>query len=126
MKSLGMVEVKSLTASLDAVDIMCKASNVEFVTWERKLGGKFVTVIVEGDIAAVQASVEAAMEKCIVKPAAHAVIANPHHETVKIVGASALRNAIFKREIYKKQLRQQQQMMAQEPKTSLNGKVGSR
>ena len=56
MKSLGMVEVKSLTASLDAVDIMCKASNVEFVTWERKLGGKFVTVIVEGDIAAVHAA----------------------------------------------------------------------
>ncbi|MBQ3562479.1 MAG: BMC domain-containing protein, partial [Clostridia bacterium] len=39
MKSLGLIEVESVAAAVDALDLMCKAADVEFVTWERKLGG---------------------------------------------------------------------------------------
>ncbi len=90
MNSLGFVEVQSVTAGIDALDIMCKAADVNFVTWERKLGGRLVTIIVEGKISAVKAAVEAA-ESAIIKPAATAVIASPHSETQRMVLLSASR-----------------------------------
>ena len=42
MKSLGLIEVSGVTAAIDCLDIMCKSADVEFVTWERKLGGRLV------------------------------------------------------------------------------------
>lgn len=91
MESLGLIEVSSVTGALDALDVMCKTANVSFVTWERKLGGRLVTVIVKGNVAAVTEAVEAAMERGLVRPCAHAVIANPHEETARMVQISASR-----------------------------------
>ncbi len=91
MKALGMVEVTGVTAGIDCLDIMCKSAQVEFVTWERKLGGRLVTVIVQGDVSAVTAAVESACAGAIKKPAAHAVIAAPHEETCRLVALSASR-----------------------------------
>ncbi|MBQ8164908.1 MAG: BMC domain-containing protein [Clostridia bacterium] len=91
MKSLGFIEVSSVTGAVDALDIMCKTADVEFVTWERKLGGRLVTVIVTGNVSAVTQAVEAALERGKVKPCSHAVIANPHEETKRIVEISASR-----------------------------------
>ncbi|MBQ2295015.1 MAG: BMC domain-containing protein [Spirochaetales bacterium] len=90
MKSLGFVEVQSVAAAVDCLDIMCKAAAVDFVTWERKLGGRLVTVIVEGQLSAVKAAVEAT-ETAIIKPSATAVIASPHSETERMVRLSASR-----------------------------------
>lgn len=90
-KSLGFVEISGVVAALDALDIMVKSANVSFVTWERKLGGRLVTIIVEGDIAAVNAAVENACKLAIKKPVAHLVLAAPHEETRKIVEISASR-----------------------------------
>ena len=56
MNALGLIEVSGVAAGIDCLDIMCKSANVEFVTWERKLGGRLVTVIVEGDVSAVTAA----------------------------------------------------------------------
>ena len=75
----------------DALDIMCKAADVELASWERKLGGRLVTLIVQGDVSAVTAAVNAAVEQAIKKPASYAVIANPHEEIVKLVELSASR-----------------------------------
>ena len=58
MKSLGMIEVSGVTGAIDCLDIMCKSADVEFVTWERKLGGRLVTVVVQGNVSAVTAAVE--------------------------------------------------------------------
>ncbi|MBQ2999962.1 MAG: BMC domain-containing protein [Clostridia bacterium] len=91
MNSLGFVEVSGVTAAIDALDIMCKSADVSLVSWERKLGGRLVTLIVTGTVSAVQAAVENASTQCIKKPAATAVIANPHPETVKLVQLSAKR-----------------------------------
>ncbi|MDO5136076.1 MAG: BMC domain-containing protein, partial [Eubacteriales bacterium] len=60
-------------------------------SWERKLGGRLVTIIVEGDVAAVTEAVEAAAAKAIKKPVCHAVIARPHEEIVRMVELSASR-----------------------------------
>ena len=91
MKSLGLIEVSGVTGAVDCLDIMCKSADVEFVTWERKLGGRLVTVIVQGDVSAVTAAVENAVAGGIVKPCAHAVIASPHEETQRLVALSASR-----------------------------------
>ena len=87
--SLGFVEVQSVTGAVDCLDIMCKSAEVHFVSWERKLGGRLVTLIVEGQVSAVTAAVENAVARGIIRPAAHAVIANPHPEVLRLVEISA-------------------------------------
>ena len=92
--SYGLVEVSGVVAAIESVDAMCKAATVSFVTWERKLGGRLVTIIVEGDVADVKAAVEAA-EKITKENghilAASGVIAAPTEEIRKIVALSASR-----------------------------------
>ena len=90
-KSYGFIEITGVVAALDALDIMCKTADVELASWERKLGGRLVTIIIQGDVAAVTEAVEAAAAQCIKKPASHAVIARPHEEIVRIVELSASR-----------------------------------
>ena len=87
----GFFEVPSTTAAISALDIMSKTANVEFVTWEKKLGGRLVTVIIRGDVSDVEQAVEAAAQGAIKKPAATVVIANPHEEVVKLIRKSASR-----------------------------------
>ena len=91
MKSIGLIEVSGVTAAIDCLDIMCKSADVEFVTWERKLGGRLVTVVVEGQVSAVTAAVENAMANAIKKPVSHAVIASPHQEVQRLLELSASR-----------------------------------
>ena len=91
MKSLGLIEVSGVTGAIDCLDIMCKSADVSLVTWERKLGGRLVTLVVEGTVSAVTAAVENAMANGIVKPVAHAVIASPHEETCRLMKLSASR-----------------------------------
>lgn len=88
MKSLGFIEIPSVTAAIEALDTMCKTADVEFVTWERKLGGRLVTIIVQGEVAAVTEAIETAAQNAM-KPCIHAVIPNPHEETVRMVEISA-------------------------------------
>ena len=57
-RALGFIETQGFTAVFEAIDQACKAANVEVVGKE-KLGGGYVTVIIQGDVAAVKAAVEA-------------------------------------------------------------------
>lgn len=91
MKSIGLIEVSGVTAAIDCLDIMCKSADVEFVTWERKLGGRLVTVVVEGQVSAVTAAVENAVANAIKRPVSHAVIASPHQEVQRLLELSASR-----------------------------------
>jgi len=90
-QSLGFIEITGVAAAMDALDIMCKTSKVELATWERKLGGRLVTIIVKGDVASVTEAVEAAKQNAIKKPAASGVIANPHEEIWRLVSLSSSR-----------------------------------
>ena len=89
--SYGFVEITGVVAAIDALDIMLKAADVSLATWERKLGGRLVTMVIEGDVAAVTAAVDAAVAGAIKKLVLHAVIARPHEETVRMVELSASR-----------------------------------
>ena len=89
--SYGFIEISGVVPAMDALDIMCKTADVKLATWERKLGGRLVTLVVEGQVAAVKQAVEAACEKAIKKPVSSGVIANPHPEIVRLVHLSASR-----------------------------------
>ncbi|MGH9416811.1 MAG: BMC domain-containing protein [Terriglobales bacterium] len=55
----GMVETRGLVAMIEAADAMAKAANVALVGWEKKIGAGYVTVIAQGEVAAVKAAIEA-------------------------------------------------------------------
>jgi microcompartment protein CcmL/EutN len=59
--SLGMIETKGLVGAVEAGDTMVKAANVELVGYEQ-IGSGYVSVIIRGDIGAVKAAVDAAVE----------------------------------------------------------------
>ena len=87
----GFIEIAGVVAAMDALDIMCKAANVKLATWERKLGGRLVTLVIEGEIAAVEQAIEAGATLAIKKPAATGILPNPHSEIRRIVALSASR-----------------------------------
>lgn len=58
MKSKGFIETKGLVAAIEAADAMVKAANVTLVR-SKIIGGGLVTVIIEGDVGAVKAAVDA-------------------------------------------------------------------
>ncbi len=90
-KSYGFIEISGVVAAVDALDIMCKTAEVELVTWERKLGGRLVTIVVQGDVSSVTQAVEAARAGGIKEPVAYGVIASPHEEIVRLMKVSASR-----------------------------------
>ena len=77
--ALGMVETKGLVASIEAADAMTKVAHVRLICQE-EIGGGFITIMVRGEVGAVQASVDAgvaAAKRAGELVAAH-VIARPH------------------------------------------------
>jgi len=85
--SLGLVEVSCLGNAIIMLDDMLKAADVEFVATERKLGGRLVTIVVKGELTAVQASVDAGVlraKRCECYKASQ-VIARPHDEILKFL-----------------------------------------
>jgi len=57
-EALGLVETTGLVPALKAADEMLKAANVELISYEN-IGSTLVTIMIKGDIAAVEASVAA-------------------------------------------------------------------
>ncbi|MGO5051715.1 BMC domain-containing protein [Lachnospiraceae bacterium LCP25S3_G4] len=90
-KSYGFIEITGVTAAVDALDLMCKTAEVELATWERKLGGRLVTIVIEGSISAVTEAIEVAKIKAIKEPVASGVIASPHEEIIRLVKLSSSR-----------------------------------
>lgn len=58
MKSLGFVETRGLVAAIEAADTMVKSANVELVRKE-SVGAGLMAVVVQGDVGAVKAAVDA-------------------------------------------------------------------
>ena len=84
--ALGMVETKGLVGAIEAADAMVKAANVQLVGKEQ-VGGGLVTVMVRGDVGAVNAAADAgaaAAEKVGELISVH-VIPRPHAEVDHIL-----------------------------------------
>ena len=85
-EALGMIETRGLVASIEAADAMLKAANVTLVGTE-KIGSGLVSVMVRGDVGAVNAAVEAgsASASRLGELVATHVIPRPHTDVEKIL-----------------------------------------
>ncbi len=97
MKALGIIEVSGMVAAVEAVDAMLKTADVEVLTWEKKLGGRLVSIVVQGSVSSVREAVLHGEERAnaITKTVAKAFINNPHEELLKIVAKSAKKYPAF-------------------------------
>jgi len=87
--ALGLIDTKGLTAAIEAADAMLKAATVSLLKCEL-VGGGYVTVVVQGEVGAVKASVDAGAEaaKRVGEVVAAHVIPRPHNELAKIIPPS--------------------------------------
>ena len=60
--AVGLIETQGFTAVFEAIDTAIKTAAVEVLARE-KLGGGYITVLIKGDVAAVQAAVDAGKAK---------------------------------------------------------------
>jgi ethanolamine utilization protein EutM len=89
LSALGLLETQGLVAALHATDDMLKSSNVTLVGKE-KIGAAYVTIIVRGDVAAVQTAIEtgkSTVERLGGKLILADVIARPHAELAALLPA---------------------------------------
>lgn len=86
MDALGMVETRGLVASIEAADAMVKAADVKLIGTE-KIGSGLVSVMVRGDVGAVNAAVEAGGQAAsrLGEIIATHVIPRPHPDVKKIL-----------------------------------------
>lgn len=86
LQAIGLIETKGLTASISAADAMLKAATVSLLRRDF-VGGGYVTVIVQGEVGAVKASVDVGAEAAqkIGELVSVLVIPRPHKELTKIV-----------------------------------------
>ena len=84
--ALGFIETQGFTAVFEAIDTACKAASVEVVGKE-KLGGGYVTVIIQGQLSAVTSAIDTAKEKVdgLGKLIAAHVIARPSDSVLKLL-----------------------------------------
>ena len=87
MKAIALLEVQAMVAAITGLDAMVKAADVRLIHVEKRLGGRLVTVVVEGEVSAVSAAVEAgaaaAAEVGNVK--CKEVIARPHPDVMRFL-----------------------------------------
>jgi len=84
-KAYGFVEISGASAAIAALDIMCKTAGVQFVSREQKWGGRLVTMIICGDVAAVNAAIDAARNSEISPPVSWGILPNPHPEVLRLI-----------------------------------------
>ncbi len=85
--ALGLLETQGLVAALHATDTMLKTSAVSLVGKE-KIGGAYVTIVLRGDVAAVQAAIAAGretVEKLGGRLIMADVITRPHRELLALL-----------------------------------------
>ena len=91
MQALGSIEVVGLVAGVEAADVACKTADVTLIGYELAKGGGYVTVKVEGQVAAVQAAMAAAEVAAskLTRVVSRIVIPRPHPELDPLVFSAA-------------------------------------
>ena len=85
-KAIALLEVQAMTAAIEGLDAMVKAADVRLIHVEKRLGGRLVTVVVDGSVSAVTAAAEAGREAAarVGNVKLCEVIARPHPENTKL------------------------------------------
>lgn len=92
LRSLAMIETFGIIYLMEATDAMIKAADVEFIGYENVASG-YCSVLVQGDVAACKAAVEAgvnAVKNMDAEVYSSCVIPTPHCGLVKLVRRYAL------------------------------------
>jgi ethanolamine utilization protein EutM len=87
-EALGMIETKGLIGAVEAADAMVKTANVVSVGKEY-IGAGYVTVMVRGDVGAVQAATDAGAAAARRVGELVSVHPRPHTEVEKILPRAA-------------------------------------
>ena len=85
-QAIGMVETKGMVPLVHATDAMLKTANVHYKGW-RKVGSGLCTVVVEGDVGAVRAAVDAgaAAARAVGEVKSVHIIPRPHDDLKKVL-----------------------------------------
>ena len=85
--ALGFIETRGNTGSIVAVDAMLKTANVDLVQ-RVSIGGGYATVIVRGEVGAVNSAIEAASEASakVGELVCANVIASAHEDVFNLIG----------------------------------------
>ena len=88
MKAIALLEVQAMVTAIVGLDAMVKAADVQLIHVEKRLGGRLVTVVVEGEVSAVTAALQAgaaAAAKEVGNVKVCEVIARPHPDVMKFL-----------------------------------------
>lgn len=91
-QAICAIETFGLVFVVQAADAMCKAADVDVVGYENTASG-YISVIVQGDVAACKSAVEAgvkAVENMGAEVYSSVVIASPHQDLNKIIDRYSL------------------------------------
>lgn len=86
-QALGLIETAGLVAAIEAADAAVKSADVKLIGYELTRGGGWTVVKIVGDVAAVQAAVQAARAAAggVGKVVATHVIPRPHEDSALLV-----------------------------------------
>ena len=86
-KAIALLEVQAMVAAIAGLDAMLKAANVRLIHTEKRLGGRLVTVVVDGTVSDCTAAAEAGREAAakVGKVKLCEVVPNPHPEIAKFL-----------------------------------------
>ena len=87
MKAIALLEVQAMVAAIAGLDAMVKAADVKHIPVEKRLGGRLVTVVVEGEVSAVTAALEAGRVEAakVGNVKCCEVIARPHPDVMRFL-----------------------------------------
>lgn len=86
MSAIGIIETRGLVAAIEAADTMAKAADIQIMGTE-KIGSGLVSIIIQGEVGAVKAAVEAGVENAqrLGEVVAVHVIPKPSEDIKKIL-----------------------------------------
>nr|WP_250645622.1 BMC domain-containing protein [Salidesulfovibrio onnuriiensis] len=93
---MGLIETFGIVFVLEAADAMMKTADVELIGYENVASG-YISVLVQGDVAACKAAVEAgvkAVEAMHAEVYSSLVIPTPHPDLEKITKIYAIENLL--------------------------------
>ena len=86
-QAIALLEVQAMVAAVAGLDAMLKAADVRLIHVEKRLGGRLVTVVVEGSVSAVKAAADAgrAAASQVGNVKLCEVIARPHPDVMQFL-----------------------------------------
>ena len=86
-RAIALLEVQAMVAAVTGLDAMLKAANVRLIHVEKRLGGRLVTVVVDGTVSDVTAAAAAGREAAaqVGKVKLCEVIPRPHPEITRFL-----------------------------------------